>query len=310
MPWSETSTRWSPIRSDAATVVSGPAEVLPLETIVVSVPAFARAGRSSVATVPSTGQETSSSDQGKSSRSRVVGRVGAVSVPVLPAVASSDGVGASDGDAVSPGVAEAVGPVGVGVGVLAPGKWSSSTCWSREMTPGCRPHRLPEPGDVGVGPRQREGLVAEALEPVEPGRRRRRGVLPEESDRRDDPRVDRHRDVVVLRRVELLLQRAVDGGRGGQGVRADDPVGGGGERDGHRDRDAERGLLEVRVPGDGGPRDGGGVSPAVYSAAMRRAPKDEYPPSATLPGTMVTVWVTVRCAGTAGTSTVSIGAPR
>ncbi len=52
------------------------------------------------------------------------------------------------------------------------------------------------------------------------------------------------------------------------------------------------------------------VSPAVYSAAMRRAPKDEYPPSATLPGTMVTVWVTVRCAGTAGTSTVSIGAPR
>ena len=53
------------------------------------------------------------------------------------------------------------------------------------------------------------------------------------------------------------------------------------------------------------------VSPAVYSAAMRRAPKDEYPPSATLPETMSTEsMVTERCAGTAGMSTVSIGAPR
>ena len=53
------------------------------------------------------------------------------------------------------------------------------------------------------------------------------------------------------------------------------------------------------------------ASPAVYSAAMRRAPNEGYPPRATLPGTMSTESIeTERCAGIAGMSTESISAPR
>ena len=53
------------------------------------------------------------------------------------------------------------------------------------------------------------------------------------------------------------------------------------------------------------------ASPAVYSAAMRRAPNEEYPPSATFPETISTESMVIeRCAGIAGMSTESIGAPR
>ncbi len=58
--WSATSTLSEPMRSDAGMVVSAPAEVFPLATIVVVVPASRSAGRSPWATVPSTGHATSS----------------------------------------------------------------------------------------------------------------------------------------------------------------------------------------------------------------------------------------------------------
>ena len=109
-------------------VVSAPAEVLPLETMVVFVPARSSAGRSAEDTVPSVGQAIESIEYGKSSRDSVVGRVSCAWSAASPVVVPSLEVSVGAGDEVCPGVAD-----GVGAGVSAPGKFSDSTDWSSEI---------------------------------------------------------------------------------------------------------------------------------------------------------------------------------
>ena len=134
MPWSDTSTRWSSIFSEAVIVVSAPAEVFPLATIVAVAPASVSALRSSVATVPSAGHAIDDIVYGKSRSCAVVGMVvgwSSGAVPVVPfGSAVAVALALADGSAVAVAL-----PVGVGAGVDAPGKSSGFTSWSREIGP-------------------------------------------------------------------------------------------------------------------------------------------------------------------------------